>query len=59
MIMVLYIFFYCFTELYGCPPSNTGEIDQIPKQFQLAADVDQVTQVKQIDLIIWCHINIL
>jgi hypothetical protein len=30
---------------------NTGEIDQIPKQFQLAADVDQVTQVKQILLL--------
>lgn len=58
--MIMVLCFICFTELYGCPPSNTGEIDQIPKQFQLAADVDQVTQVKQILLNhIWCHFNIL
>ncbi|CAC5379788.1 Uncharacterized protein C3orf67 homolog [Mytilus coruscus] len=35
-------------ELYGCPSSNSGEIDQIPKQFQIAPDVDQVTQLLNI-----------
>ena len=31
--------------MFGCPPSNVGEIDQIPKQFQFANDVCYITQV--------------
>ncbi|XP_060065672.1 protein CFAP20DC-like [Ylistrum balloti] len=32
-------------EMYGCPPSNSGELDQIPKSCQLANDVQQITQL--------------
>ncbi|XP_069141181.1 protein CFAP20DC-like isoform X2 [Argopecten irradians] len=32
-------------EMYGCPPSNSGELDQIPKSCQLASDVQQITQL--------------
>lgn len=33
-------------ELYGCAPSNSGEVDQIPKQCQYATEVHHQTQVK-------------
>jgi ABC-type maltose transport system permease subunit len=47
---IIYTLLYRDAHVYHMH-SNTGEIDQIPKQFQLAADVDQVTQVKQILLL--------
>lgn len=33
------------SELYGCSPCNTGELDQIPKQCQFATEVNHLTQV--------------
>ncbi|GFO44116.1 transporter [Plakobranchus ocellatus] len=32
-------------ELYGCSSSNNGELDTIPKQCQIAPDVNHLTQV--------------
>lgn len=32
-------------ELYGCSSTNSGEIDSIPRQCQMASDVNQCTQV--------------
>ncbi|KAK3103082.1 hypothetical protein FSP39_016320 [Pinctada imbricata] len=32
-------------EMHGCPSSNVGELDQIPKQCQFATDVSFVTQL--------------
>lgn len=33
------------TEIYGCEPCNTGELEAIPKQCQFATDVQFVTQI--------------
>lgn len=38
---VLYI-----TDLYGCTPSESGEVEQVPKQFQLPTELPHVNQVK-------------
>lgn len=36
---------FVFAEMYGCTATNVGELENIPKQCQFAAEVSHLTQV--------------
>ncbi|KAK3579069.1 hypothetical protein CHS0354_029929 [Potamilus streckersoni] len=38
-------------ELYGCAPSNIGELEPVPQKFQFATDVQHITQLLTVDKI--------